>query len=199
MNRLRKPNNADSPRSASQPVLSQTLRVALGLQEQERHQQVLPRHQSPNENQQVIQRPKLDGLEPQPRTRVEQYWAARAFAAETTLLGFEHGERQRAKDRQFHDARHAALERLIMILLGILALLVLGLLLLGWSSFRGTAHGHNTKHPPGPAKHFTIPILSPFTSVIEHETSVIGSTTLALLVLAGAAVVYGVFRHYARR
>jgi uncharacterized membrane protein YidH (DUF202 family) len=65
--------------------------------------------------------------------------------------------------------------------------------------------------------HFTIPIFSPFTSVVrtilflfsqlvfttrqvEHETSVIGSKTLAVFALILAGLAYFVFRHwFARR
>jgi len=47
--------------------------------------------------------------------------------------------------------------------------------------------------------HFTIPILSPFTSVVEHETSVIGSKTLAVFAFVLAAFFYFVFRHWLAR
>ncbi|KAF7319315.1 hypothetical protein HMN09_00269100 [Mycena chlorophos] len=187
MNRLRRQSHATSDAGASsppnavatrppvngQPVISQTLRAALGLPLSTSEPELQPRE---------VARPAFKSFATtneavHPRTRVEQYWAARAFAAETTLLGYEHGEVRRAKDQERHDARHAKLERVVLILLVLVATLLLGLLALAFSHSRSPSH--HAKSPP--AKHFTIPILSPFTSVIEHETSVVGSTTLAVI------------------
>nr|GAT58088.1 predicted protein [Mycena chlorophos] len=203
MNRLRRQSHATTsdagpssppnavatrPPANGQPVISQTLRAALGLPLSTSEPELQPRE---------VARPAFKSFATaneavHPRTRVEQYWAARAFAAETTLLGYEHGELRRAKDQARHDARHAKLERLVLILLVLVATLVLGLLALTFSHSRSPSH--HAKSPP--AKHFTIPILSPFTSVIEHETSVVGSTTLAVIVLACAAAGYAMFRHW---
>ncbi|KAG6812462.1 hypothetical protein H0H92_002727 [Tricholoma furcatifolium] len=79
--------------------------------------------------------------------------------------------------------RLAQLERLVIILLGMIALLLSLVVYL-------FATRSNQKTPT----HFTIPILSPFTSVIEHETSVIGSKTITLLILVGAALSYFAIR-----
>ncbi|KAJ7076451.1 hypothetical protein B0H15DRAFT_955619 [Mycena belliarum] len=135
----------------------------------------------------------------QPRTGAEQYWAARALTAETLLaarvehqrelrsLSFE-AECKRARELE---ARHAKLERLVVVLVG--ALMLLFLVLLNITHAGPTARGHKL-----PA-HFTIPILSPFTSVVEHETSVIGSKTLAIFALVLAGLAYFMFRHWLAR
>ncbi|KAJ7057197.1 hypothetical protein C8F01DRAFT_346317 [Mycena amicta] len=134
--------------NANQPV-SQTLRAALGLplssSTQPQAYAVSSSFKSfATESTNIVQ----------PRTRVEQYWAARAFAAETTLLGYEHSELRRAKDQELHDARHAKLERLVLILIALIAFIVLGLLALTFS------HSHSPRNAKSrPAKHFTIPIL----------------------------------------
>nr|GAT58087.1 predicted protein [Mycena chlorophos] len=175
MNRLRRQSHATTsdagpssppnavatrPPANGQPVISQTLRAALGLPLSTSEPELQPRE---------VARPAFKSFATaneavHPRTRVEQYWAARAFAAETTLLGYEHGELRRAKDQARHDARHAKLERLVLILLVLVATLVLGLLALTFSHSRSPSH--HAKSPP--AKHFTIPILSPFTSVVDR-------------------------------
>ncbi|KAJ6481810.1 hypothetical protein C8R45DRAFT_1100222 [Mycena sanguinolenta] len=141
----------------------------------------------------------------QPRTSSEQYWAARALTAETLLTArLEHHrelrslsyveETKRAREQAAHDARHARLERLILALLVMLLLLVLALLHLAHKSASASA-----SRPRRLPSHFTIPILSPFTSVVEHETSVIGSKTLAILAFAFAGLAYFVFRHWLAR
>ncbi|KAJ7248122.1 hypothetical protein B0H12DRAFT_1072730 [Mycena haematopus] len=141
----------------------------------------------------------------QPRTSAEQYWAARALTAETLLVArLEHHrelrslsyveETKRAKEQAAHDARHAKLERLIFALLVMLLLLVLALLHLAHKSASASA-----SRPRRLPSHFTIPILSPFTSVVEHETSVIGSKTLAVFAFAFAGLAYFVFRHWLAR
>ncbi|KAF8178110.1 hypothetical protein K438DRAFT_1978075 [Mycena galopus ATCC 62051] len=146
----------------------------------------------------------LQPLPLQPRTSAEQYWAARALTAETLLSArLEHHrelrslsyveETKRAVERAAHDARHAKLEKLILALLAMLLLLVLALLHLTHKSASASTSPH---HKPA---HFTIPILSPFTSVVEHETSVIGSKTLAVFALVFAGLAYFVFRHWMAR
>ncbi|KAJ7768701.1 hypothetical protein DFH07DRAFT_807681 [Mycena maculata] len=140
----------------------------------------------------------------QPRTGAEQYWAARALSAETLLAArLEHQrelrslsyaeEVKRARERAAHDARHAKLEKLVLALLATLLLLVLALLNLAHSG--GALAARSRKTP----SHFTIPILSPFTSVVEHETSVVGSKTLAVFAFVLAGLLYFVFRHWLAR
>ncbi|KAJ7121018.1 hypothetical protein C8R44DRAFT_877329 [Mycena epipterygia] len=140
----------------------------------------------------------------QPRTNTEQYWAARALSAETLLaarlehqrelrsLSYEE-ENKRARELAAHDARHAKLERLVLALLAMLLVVVLALLNLAHRDSSPVARGRKV-----PA-HFTIPILSPFTSVVEHETSVIGSKTLAVFAFVLAGLAYFVFRHWLAR
>ncbi|KAF7342074.1 hypothetical protein MVEN_01794700 [Mycena venus] len=141
----------------------------------------------------------------QPHTSSEQYWAARALTAETLLAArLEHHrelrslsyaeETKRARERAAHDARHAKLERLVLALLAMLVLFVLALLHLAHKS--ASAATSRQRKPPS---HFTIPILSPFTSVVEHETSVIGSKTLAVFAFAFAGLAYFIFRHWLAR
>ncbi|KAJ6622784.1 hypothetical protein B0H10DRAFT_1944386 [Mycena sp. CBHHK59/15] len=150
----------------------------------------------------------------QPRSSAEQYWAARALAAETLLAArLQHQKELRSlsyseetkRSRELaalmraHDARHAQLERLVLALLALLVILVLALL--------GLAHRATPAVPRTRGLgHFTIPILSPFTSVraerhpqVEHETSVVGAKTLAVCALALAGLAYFVFRHWLAR
>ncbi|KAJ7481792.1 hypothetical protein FB451DRAFT_137380 [Mycena latifolia] len=138
----------------------------------------------------------------QPRTSSEQYWAARALTAETLLSArLEHQrelrslsyaeESKRVKELMAHDARHAKLERLVLALLAAVLLLVIALL--------NIAHSDRPARGPKLPAHFTIPILSPFTSVVEHETSVVGSKTLAVFAFVLAGLAYFVFRHWLAR
>ncbi|KAF5375673.1 hypothetical protein D9615_009331 [Tricholomella constricta] len=128
----------------------------------------------------------------------EQYWAARAFTAETLLSAREVHQREsqdlvRAEEvkrayeisilREQHKERHASLEKLMVLLMGLVAVLVALVIYLAT---------HYTRHSTTRAtpSHFTIPILSPFTSVVEHETSVIGSKTIAMVLLALSVLAY---------
>ncbi|KAJ6588555.1 hypothetical protein B0H19DRAFT_1100017 [Mycena capillaripes] len=140
----------------------------------------------------------------QPRTGAEQYWAARALTAETLLAArVEHHrelrslsyveETKRAREQAMHDARHAKLERLVLALLAMLLILVVALLRLSHNASASAARARKV-----PA-HFTIPIFSPFTSVVEHETSVVGSKTLAVFAFALAGLAYFLFRHWLAR
>ncbi|KAK7042272.1 hypothetical protein R3P38DRAFT_2889468 [Favolaschia claudopus] len=120
------------------------------------------------------------------------YWAARALKAETLLAArVEHHrelrslsfveETKRARERNAHDARHAKLEKLVLVLLVMLVLLVLALLHLAHKS---TSKSRSRKLP----FHFTIPILSPFTSV-----------TLTALSFVFAGLAYFTLRHWMAR
>ncbi|KAF8068701.1 hypothetical protein FPV67DRAFT_1086313 [Lyophyllum atratum] len=131
---------------------------------------------------------------PSPTSAAEQYWAARALSAETILSTREVHKRElqdvvRAEEvkrvyeitiiAEQHKERHASLERLVTMLLGLVALLVALVIYLA------THYSRQSTIRATPS-HFTIPILSPFTSVVEHETSVIGSKTIALILLVVA-------------
>ncbi|KIL65495.1 hypothetical protein M378DRAFT_45326, partial [Amanita muscaria Koide BX008] len=142
-----------------------------------------------------------------------QYWAARALQAETVLrirevhyrdmrseveVQSEKREKELAALSTQHHERHASLERLIYILITIVAALLIVVIyqtnLYSWHHHRDPKRGRWST----PA-HFTIPILSPFTSVVEHETSVISSKTIALLICVAGCVVYMTFRYWISR
>jgi hypothetical protein len=98
-----------------------------------------------------------------------------------------------------------------MTLLGVLLFLVLLIAyLLAQSYHRDSKRTSRWSLP----SHFTIPILSPFTSVVrqdnlrlienplmflqvEHETSVIGTWTIAVFLVVFAFLGYAIFRHWA--
>ncbi|KAF7366435.1 hypothetical protein MSAN_00900400 [Mycena sanguinolenta] len=187
MNRLRK--TSESPQKSTSTALSNAVAARPPLQV----------------NPPAFSQTYKAALQPQARSSSEQYWAARALTAETLLAArLEHHrelrslsyveETKRAREREAHDARHARLERLILALLVMLLLLVLALLHLAHKSASAS-----TSRPRRLPSHFTIPILSPFTSVVEHETSVIGSKTLGVFAFAFAGLAYFVFRHWLAR
>ncbi|TFK99230.1 hypothetical protein BDV98DRAFT_606113 [Pterulicium gracile] len=68
------------------------------------------------------------------------------------------------------------------------------------SLFLGAILAYHTIHSQNVRKskawHFTIPILSPFTSVVEEESSVIGSKTMAVWGCIAAVLVYFMFRFW---
>ncbi|KIK61389.1 hypothetical protein GYMLUDRAFT_166441 [Collybiopsis luxurians FD-317 M1] len=145
-----------------------------------------------------------------PRTRAEQYWAARALTAETLLaarkehyedvksMTFVH-ETKRVNEiaqlTNMYDARQMKLERLLAILLG--AFLIFSFsIFVSQISLAHTGGGGGKKDSWA---HFTIPILSPFASVVEHESSVIGSKTIVGISLVIAGLVYLLLRHWMTR
>ncbi|KAJ7232012.1 hypothetical protein C8J57DRAFT_1091480 [Mycena rebaudengoi] len=139
----------------------------------------------------------------QPRSTAEQYWAARALSAETLLaarvehhrelrtLTSVHDDR-REQDKAMHEARYARLEALVLTLLGTLLLLALALPYLNAPRVAATPRARVPAH-------FTIPILSPFTSVVEHETSAVGFKAIAVGILALTLLAYALFRHWISR
>ncbi|TFK53000.1 hypothetical protein OE88DRAFT_1330090 [Heliocybe sulcata] len=144
----------------------------------------------------------------QPQTEREQYWAARALVAETLLSQESHHheeirrvisleELKRSREiseiRTIYDRGQTKLEAFIMVLLAILAIftfLTLGVVLKGHSEQKGL-------HKP--SAHFTIPILSPFTSVIEHEMATLSFRTIACFTLFGSLLLYAIYRHWVGR
>ncbi|KAF9788111.1 hypothetical protein BJ322DRAFT_1047067 [Thelephora terrestris] len=162
MNRLKK----DPP-----PAMSRTLAIATGAGRD--NQERMPR-------------------DVQPRTNVEQYWAARALKAETTLstrdthkLEVQHlrdsEESKRSRElealKRENETRHSRLERIILFLVGCIIL---------QSGFVIYLLSHSVRDKQQPRRslgHFTIPILSPFSSVVEQETSLVGTRTLTTLVV----------------
>ncbi|KAF5392783.1 hypothetical protein D9757_001027 [Collybiopsis confluens] len=136
-----------------------------------------------------------------PRTRTEQYWAARALTAETLLftkkehyqdmrIATDSSEMKRVTEitqlTKMYDERQMKLEKWLVTLLGVLLIFSFAVLISHISLAHTGIRGKKASWT-----HFTIPILSPFASVVEHETSVVGSKTIVgiSLVLAGLAYV----------
>ncbi|KAG0703543.1 hypothetical protein DFH29DRAFT_436105 [Suillus ampliporus] len=137
-----------------------------------------------------------------PRTFVEQYWAARALVAETVLTTRVQHQREIAEVRlgeeekrtnqiaalvRANEQRQSRLEKFVAVLVAcfmLLFLVLLYILLL-----------HDSPKSKG-ASHFTIPILSPFTSVVEHETGVITAKTVTIFIVVLGVLSYAVFRHW---
>ncbi|KAK7056858.1 hypothetical protein VNI00_002575 [Paramarasmius palmivorus] len=114
-----------------------------------------------------------------PKSRNEQYWASRALTAETLLTArTEHQWEMRDLTRyqeerraievaalsKAHDERLSKLEKLIIILIGVLVLFA-GALFFVYV----TSAPINPRNDPRAKSyaHFTIPILSPFASVVR--------------------------------
>ncbi|KAI0703867.1 hypothetical protein C8T65DRAFT_250132 [Cerioporus squamosus] len=128
-----------------------------------------------------------------PINTVEHYWALRATIAETRLHAQEvHRQELAAVSASHTESRSRELSELnsryerelarikytvwtILVALGSLLAVVVYLLV-------------RYVPPPAPSgrgsMHFTIPILSPFASVIEHETSAVNVPLVAILLLS---------------
>ncbi|KAF8966621.1 hypothetical protein BDZ97DRAFT_621626 [Flammula alnicola] len=154
-------------------------------------------------------------LQPQPLTATEQYWATRALRAEALLeaqethkkevrtMGYAQDmkrERELSLLAKEHKEKHAALERLLTFLLILIAMLVV---LIVYLATHYTRHSMLLQYKQQErwwsaigASHFTIPILSPFTSVVEQETSVIGAKLMGTLAAITACLAYLAFRHW---
>ncbi|KAI0922717.1 hypothetical protein AcV5_009614 [Taiwanofungus camphoratus] len=139
-----------------------------------------------------------------PVSSAEHYWAARALTAEALLsVRAAHNRDLRAlqteeEERRFrelttlqraHHERHANLEKLMALLLICFATFTF-MVVYGLSRHHHRASSSRWLLP----SHFTIPILSPFSSVVEHETSVINPKLVLLLVFAGLG--YACFRYW---
>ncbi|KAH7920427.1 hypothetical protein BV22DRAFT_1039882 [Leucogyrophana mollusca] len=142
-----------------------------------------------------------------PHTAAERYWAARALTAETVLKArIVHQQELRdsqlsAEDKHSreiaalvhaNEARQNKLEKFVVALVGSVFLLFLAIvyILVCYAA-----------HPPPRSTpyHFTIPILSPFASVVEHETGVIGAKTVTIFALVLGVLAYSIFRHWLTR
>lgn len=136
-----------------------------------------------------------------PRTSVEQYWAARALVAETVLttrvqyqkemtdvrLGKEEKQtNQLAALMRASEERQSRLEKFVVALLACFTLLFLALI---YILLRDSPKSKG-------ASHFTIPILSPFTSVVEHETGIISARSVSFFILVVGILSYAIFRHW---
>jgi len=145
-----------------------------------------------------------------PRSYSEQYWAVRALTAETLLAANkEHRQEVRtvtfvqetrrktevAQSNKMNDERLTKLERFLVILLGFLLLFALFIPI----SYISLAHSQSGTGRRGQWAHFTIPILSPFASVVEYESSIIGSKTMICVCLIVAGLAYFLFRSWISR
>ncbi|EAU89632.1 hypothetical protein CC1G_02521 [Coprinopsis cinerea okayama7 len=153
-----------------------------------------------------IQQPTLESLEP--LTAKEQYWATRALQAEALLkvkdmhhrevktMSYSQDMKRSREIQQLlkqHEAKHASLEKLVLILMATVIVLVL---LIIYLAIHHARHASKVQKSwiSGLPSHFTIPILSPFTSVVEKETSVFGTKAIAIIVVVSGAVVFFTFR-----
>jgi len=136
-----------------------------------------------------------------PDSSAAQYWAARAVTAEVLLAerskhanelrGVIHEEDAKRRDEIValhgaHEARQRKMEWIVICCVVVLAVVVLGLLV---------THSRTPPRHAG-ASHFTIPVLSPFTSVVEHETSAWGARIIIPGLMIAATLAWGVFRHW---
>ncbi|KDR80371.1 hypothetical protein GALMADRAFT_136861 [Galerina marginata CBS 339.88] len=151
----------------------------------------------------------------QPLTATEQYWATRALKAEALLAAQETHQKEvrtlghaqdMKRERELgllakeHKEKHAALEKLLMLLAILVAMLVVVIIYLSTHYTRHSMLLHQ-KQQGGwwstiGASHFTIPILSPFTSVVEQETSVVGTRLIGTLAAITACLAFLAFRHW---
>ncbi|KAK7680373.1 hypothetical protein QCA50_016613 [Cerrena zonata] len=142
----------------------------------------------------------------QQMTTSEQYWAARALTAETMLTAnaqYQLELRNLSESEQMkrsgeiaalqkqHEERHSKLERLAFLLLTWVMVMVAVIIYLVLKN-----HNVPVSSRFSTPLHFTIPVLSPFTSVVEQETSVVNARIIAVVSLFGAATVYGCFRYW---
>ncbi|KAJ4496197.1 hypothetical protein C8J55DRAFT_484098 [Lentinula edodes] len=153
-------------------------------------------------------------LNPHPQSKSVHYWAARALMAETLLAaGIQDSENlqsvtvsqetKRAHGLQtevaqltkLYDERLAKLEKLLITLLGVLFTITF---LTFFSQLTLIHGGRKDTSTRSQWAHFTIPILSPFASVVEHEVSVVGSKTIIGLGLVISGLVYLLLRHDGR-
>ncbi|KAI0767707.1 hypothetical protein C8Q74DRAFT_973469 [Fomes fomentarius] len=138
-----------------------------------------------------------------PVSALEHYWALRAARAEILLGAHQVHAQQLAAAYATHEERrsrdlaeineryareYAHIRRMVWtILIAVAALIALVIFLL--VRYIPPAVPPPSSRWPGPM-HFTIPVLSPFTSVIEHETSAVNVQLVAVLLLAaGIALV----------
>ncbi|KAF9528691.1 hypothetical protein CPB83DRAFT_854116 [Crepidotus variabilis] len=150
-----------------------------------------------------------------PLTVAEQYWATRALKAEAllaaqkahkqefrTLADFQDMKRQRemALLANEYKEKHTSLERLLTFLLLLIAFMVMLIIYLATHYTRHSMLLHQKQNTSWwsaiGASHFTIPILSPFTSVVEHESSIFGAKIIGTLAAIGAVLLYFVFRYW---
>ncbi|GAW10376.1 hypothetical protein LENED_012634 [Lentinula edodes] len=145
-----------------------------------------------------------------PHFKSVNYWTARALTAETLLAaGIGHSENLQnvtvsqetkkateiAQLTKLYDERLAKLEKLLITLLGVLFTITF---LTFFSQLTLIHGGRKDTSTRSQWAHFTIPILSPFASVVEHEVSVVGSKTIIGLGLVISGLAYLLLRHNGR-
>ncbi|KAH0831124.1 hypothetical protein J3R83DRAFT_13690 [Lanmaoa asiatica] len=204
MNRFRKPRpNEPSPMTPiATTAMSRTMRLAVSGMKVS----VSSRGDDSGSNSTSLQRRGTWFSAPAaaaPRTKTEQYWAARALVAETLLSARDRHQDELAEMRRMeeqkrereigtilhaNDQRQRRLERLMVTCLAVL----LGFM--GWLVVM-IAPDWGAKGKSNKPSHFTIPILSPFASVVEHETSVFGAKVAAILVLVIGIALYVALKH----
>ncbi|KAF8637768.1 hypothetical protein AX17_002592 [Amanita inopinata Kibby_2008] len=113
-----------------------------------------------------------------------RYWAARALQVEKMLtIQEERRTRELAVLAQQHQKRHASLERLVYVLLMVIVALILVVI------YQTSMYAHRYDKRQSKPLHFTIPILSPFTSVVSlHlpiDTGVLRKTLVVYLSVTG--------------
>jgi len=119
-----------------------------------------------------------------PSTRSEMYWAGRALVAEMQVSERDRAQVQLEHAQRNHEERVSRLERFVIALTTMLAFIIIVLL------FRNSASAGQTARGSAFRPHLTIPLLSPFTTIVEHEMSNTSFRTTALLIIVGAFVVY---------
>ncbi|RPD60564.1 hypothetical protein L226DRAFT_484771 [Lentinus tigrinus ALCF2SS1-7] len=134
-----------------------------------------------------------------PVTTIEQYWAIRATIAETRLHAHEvhkqelaamsasHAENRSRELAELNSRYERELSRIKYMVWTILAVLVILLSLFVFLVVRYVPA--STSSVKG-STHFTIPILSPFASVIEHETSAVNVPLVAILLLSAGVSLF---------
>jgi len=131
-----------------------------------------------------------------PHTKVEQYWAARALVAETLLSARDRHQVDLAEMRRMEAEKREGDIRAILDAndqkqrgMMVLCLVVLLGFMAPWLVMNADAKGKTS--------HFTIPILSPFASVVEHETGVFGTKAVVVfIVVIGFAMYAGLKRRW---
>ncbi|KAI1786225.1 hypothetical protein LXA43DRAFT_75502 [Ganoderma leucocontextum] len=132
-----------------------------------------------------------------PVSAFEHYWALRAARAEVLLsthvahkqeldnVSAAHEERRSREIADLnakYDREYAHIRRMVwtIVVVAAFAIAMCSYLILRYIPPTSSTSGRHS------AMHFTIPILSPFTSVIEHETSAVNVQLVAVLLLAAA-------------
>ncbi|KAH7882988.1 hypothetical protein F5I97DRAFT_1901054 [Phlebopus sp. FC_14] len=128
---------------------------------------------------------------PIPRTPVEQYWAERAMVAETLLSARREYPEPTQVRTVTREPQSRAFATVVFFnnpsqikLEWIVTLLVVALAYVATMAFGRPPNNRSA------AAHFTVPILSPFTSVVEHETGVIGTKTTTVFIVALCGLLY---------